>query len=68
MTSQEIPALVGPEEGESGEAGQVHVLLVDELRLDADVVDQELAGALPWIFSVTSTQVNIESSQGIRLD
>ena len=46
MTSQEIPALVGLEEGEGGEAGQVDVLLVDQLRLHADVVDQELAGAL----------------------
>ena len=46
MTSQEVPALVGLEEGEGGEAGQVDVLLVDQLRLHADVVDQELAGAL----------------------
>ena len=46
MTSQEIPALVGLEEGEGGEAGQVDVLLVDQLRLHADVVDQELVGAL----------------------
>ena len=65
MTSQEIPALVGLEEGERGEAGQVDVLLVDELRLDADVVDQELAGALHGYLALVQLQVNIESSQGI---